>query len=320
MVLLEAVSSKVQINETFEKHTGARRLKVLANAIAPKRAAFVLRGYRGTNERSSQSILVSDGTQMLCDVRASGDEAYMLAKKTLLPVVVGKNKAHSCLLLEKQRGIDLIILDDAYQNHQVYKNFELLLLDARWPLENGHCLPAGRLREKDLSRANCVFLTHAEGLNSTQRAFVQSALKAQGAHMPLFFCTHVPGPLRTLSGGPRATDELPESIALVAGIGSFEQFVSSAQSYGLNICATRSLGDHAPYSLQRIQELIAWGGTHGASALVTTAKDAVKIEELLSYHPQAFALPIYILDVSLGFVDKHEEQLFFSLLAQSLGW
>ena len=121
------------------------------------KGSVVLRGYGGENEKTPENFLVSNGIDIFCDSFFCGDEAFMLANSLEVPIVIGKNKKKSCLILEQfesneKQKIDYIILDDAYQNFSIKKNVEILLLDAIKPFENGHCLPAGRLREKDLSR------------------------------------------------------------------------------------------------------------------------------------------------------------------------
>ena len=110
--------------------------------ISTGRSAVLLRGYGRAHEGASQSLIVSDGHTIFTDARQSGDEAYMLAQEFKGPVIVGRSRAVSCKLLEQliktsHESVNMVILDDAYQHHSLYKNLEILLLDARYPFENG---------------------------------------------------------------------------------------------------------------------------------------------------------------------------------------
>ncbi len=264
--------------------------------------AILLRGYRGSNSHSTRSRLVSDGTQLYCTARVAGDEAVMFARQTNALIVVGRNRATSCALLEhKGRTPSVIILDDAYQHHTVHKDLEILLLDARWPLENGHCIPSGRLREKDLSRADIIILTHCELVSKAQREKAKELVRALQVQVPVLLGEHRAASLRTLKG------ELVESISgpvcALAGIGSFGQFAASVKKLGVSVVKTHDAGDHATYA----EDFWDTFDAGDAQAIVTTAKDAVK----LRVHPR---IPVYVLETSFGFVHPEDEQLFKKML------
>ncbi len=266
-----------------------------------KKPAILLRGYRGSNSRYRASKLVSDGRQQYCDVSTAGDEAIMLSKQTGAIVVVGKNRAASAKLLQaKKLNPSAVILDDAYQHHSLHKNLEILLLDARWPLENGHCIPAGRLREKDCSRADVVLLTHCElvpdGELKKAHALVEEQLREQGSRVPVLHAQHRVSGIKGIDG----------PVVVLAGIGSFAQFVSSVERQGVQVARSYDMGDHARYTSASIKAL----SFDGAVALVTTAKDAVTLAPLADLLP----VPLHVVSVSLGFKYPEEEKLFAGLV------
>lgn len=267
----------------------------------PRNHAILLRGYRSKNSRSKLSKLVSDGKQTYCDVHVVGDEALMLTEQTRATVVVGRNRAESCRLLERKRLCPAaIILDDAYQHHTVDKDLEILLLDARWPFENGHCLPAGRLREKDCTRASCIILTHAELLSTADRAnvrtHVRQILAKQGVEVPVLLGRHI----------ATASKPLPRKVFALAGIGSFNQFIESVKQQGAQVVGHHDAGDHAQYTKKFLKSL----DFKDAQAIVTTAKDMVKLREFKN----EFSLPVQVLDISFAFVSIEEKQVFDSLV------
>ncbi len=263
--------------------------------------AILLRGYKGSNARSKASKLVSDGRQQYCDALAAGDEASMLSTQTKAIVVVGKNRAASARIVQAKRlNPSAFILDDAYQHHSLHKDLEILLLDARWPFENGHCIPAGRLREKDCTRADCVLLTHCELVDEGElmatREYVLRVLRKQGVNVPVLHTEHQVAGLSGIEG----------PVVVLAGIGSFSQFVTSVEKQGVEVARSYDMGDHARYSLASIEAL----SFAGACALVTTAKDAVKLKAFAHLLP----VPMHVLDVSLGFKTVQDEKLFAQLV------
>ena len=96
-------------------------------------------------------------------------------------LVVGADRLRSCQLLEvwsrkTDNVVKTVILDDAYQNYKIFKNVEILLLDARKPFDNEHALPAGRLREKNYRRAHFFFLMHADQVSPAFLHFIATNL------------------------------------------------------------------------------------------------------------------------------------------------
>ena len=103
--------------------------------------AIVLRGYG----RESQGIhIVSDGQEILCDVRTSGDEAMLYA--TLLPqaVVIVAEDRREGIEKAKEMGVEIIFLDDAYSKHFI-KKLDILIISTQ---KNNFCLPSGPYRER----------------------------------------------------------------------------------------------------------------------------------------------------------------------------
>lgn len=76
-----------------------------------------------------------------------GDEPLLIARQTLVPVAVARDRvAAALLLLDKHPECDLIISDDGLQHYSLARDVELAVVGARG-LGNGWVLPAGPLRE-----------------------------------------------------------------------------------------------------------------------------------------------------------------------------
>ena len=110
-----------------------------------ERPAVLTRGYARVRPKAGVTI-VSDGTRVLEDVAASGDEPFMLARALPgVPVLVGADRFASGLLAESQLGVTVHLLDDGFQHVCLARDIDLLLVDEADL--NDHVLPAGRLRE-----------------------------------------------------------------------------------------------------------------------------------------------------------------------------
>src|SRR5262249_56204836 len=72
------------------------------------------------------------------------------------------------------------------------RDLDLLLLDARHPFGNGHCLPAGPLREppEACRRADAVVLTRADRADLEERHKTREWLHAAGYEGPVLLARH----------------------------------------------------------------------------------------------------------------------------------
>ncbi len=302
----------------------------------PGNVAVLLRGYGG---QAKDYLLVSDGHTVFAGIQKSGDEAYMLAQFFRGPVVVGKNRAQSCKMLEdclesklvsfdklrtsgdncrtsgdncRTSAINFIILDDAYQHHSLYKNLEILLLDARYPFENGYCVPAGRLREKDISRAQVIILTHAN-------LIVPDKLKENIAKIARL--SYLKQPI--LTGKHKITGLYTENKELIeqsiidnnqffvcAGIGSWQGFLASVKQAGVTVRAHQMFEDHNDYSLEDIAKIQKLMVQHGLQHVITTEKDWYKIKPLLSKLENHGTFRWHVLRVTFEFLSEQESVAF----------
>ncbi len=95
-----------------------------------------------------------------------GDEPLLIARKLLVPVVVGEDRYQAGAEAEKRFDARLHLLDDGFQHRQLARDFDIVLVtpdDAR-----DHLLPGGRLREPlaALRRADAVVLMSGAGPQS----------------------------------------------------------------------------------------------------------------------------------------------------------
>ena len=68
-----------------------------------------------------------------------------------------------------------------------------------------------------------------------------------------------------------------QSLYAFAGLANTGQFFESLRAAGLTLAGTRAFPDHHPYSDRDLDDIAALAAQSGATAIVTTEKDAVKI-------------------------------------------
>ncbi len=290
--------------------------------------ALAMRGYKSlwVKKNKSKSLVVSRGKNVLTDAACCGDEAFEVACSVQAPVVIGKNRLYSYKLLkqELEKSADMpvscLVLDDGYQQMAIRKDFDILLLDARKPFDNGHCLPAGKLRERNVSRAHLIVLTHADRVSSENRDSVITELAQRLPYTPIITGRHALEGLFAQNSGVDCRKQLINGrCLLVAGIGSFDQFVVSMASVGVAPERAMQFPDHHAYT---VNDLVcikqAWEFFEDCICIVTTAKDWGKIQPLLACFDVRFIQHWYVARIQFEFMTVQEQGIFDNVLSKVL--
>ncbi len=114
---------------------------VIALASRLKDVAIVSRGY---GRESKGLVEVSHNGKVLADVRQSGDEAMLMAFSLPKASMIVSEDREQAIVLAKEQGAKIIILDDGF-NRVGIKKFEILLEPQR--IKNYLPFPAGAFRE-----------------------------------------------------------------------------------------------------------------------------------------------------------------------------
>src|SRR6202020_607194 len=122
------------------------------------RPGVVTRGYGGSSRRA-RLVQASD------DPNTVGDEAIMLARRTGVPIAIGRDRPAAAQLLINA-GCDVIVSDDGLQHYALARDCEIVVIDGDRRFGNGWLLPAGPLREapERLSLADAVVVNGGQAL------------------------------------------------------------------------------------------------------------------------------------------------------------
>lgn len=295
--------------------------RFLVKNLGQQVCAVISRGYNRIDTGQKYILLnPRDSLGEKRNINALGDEPYMLAHDLGIPVVVGKNKSVCLTRLEdysysKPLDLSYVILDDAYQNHSIKKDCEILLIDGRSPLGNGHCLPAGPLREKDYQRADVIVITHADALTNYERENIREKFKNFSCDK-IFYGKHV------IKGIFHQNNTLIEHDLTItkkwgacAGIGSFGSFTDSLKSLNISYSFIKQYPDHYNYTHDDIYKIINSACDQKLDGIITTAKDWYKIKSVLEQTCNHAKLSLfYVLRVEFEFLSNQEYISFMQFL------
>jgi len=266
----------------------------LARIVAAngRKVCILTRGYG--RENPGQRVIVSDGTEVLATDREAGDEPSLLARnlRGVAAVISDANRIAAGRWAIENLGTEVFVLDDGFQHLQLARNLNIATIDASNPWGNGRLLPRGILREPvaGLRRADCIVITRAnqtenlEGLRDELRSINNTA--------PLFTSRMRTRALFRLGTIERV--EKPESpLAAFCAVGNHESFVRQAEARELKIAKTVVFGDHHRYTQNDLDKIVNEARRAGSEALLTTAKDAVKLGEL------SIPMSCYVLDIEI---------------------
>jgi tetraacyldisaccharide 4'-kinase len=271
-----------------------------------RHVAILARGYRsvgsepGDEQRMLDAALNADGLARI-ELIANPD----------------RTKAAS-MALARNAGIDVFILDDAFQHRRVRRDLDVVLISAPEPFGFDHVLPRGLLREPltALKRAGAVVLTHCDQVSAADLDALERRVRAYHADVPVYRAVHAHVGLKEAAGERRPMDLLAhQPFYAFAGIGAPELFDSQLKQWGGMYRGHRWLADHFQYDAETVNDLRSAARMAGAEALVTTEKDWVKLAGISS---EAGALPIWRIEMALQFLDDDESR-FWRQIAGALG-
>ena len=93
---------------------------------------------------------------------------------------------------------------------------------------------------------------------------------------------------------PSETLAPPARVAGFCAVGNPYSFFENLRGLGFELALQKSFPDHHVYSQNEIDALIQAAKDTGATSLITTAKDAVKLRTL------SFSIPCYVLEIEIS--------------------
>jgi len=177
----------------------------------------------------------------------------------------------------------LFILDDGFQHWGLFRDKNILLLDAENPFDNRKLLPAGMLREplKEMERADIIVLTKTENIRRTAIDEIIEELKGHNPKAPVFLSEHKPVGFAKSSGETMPLEwARDKNFFAFCGIGSPESFKKTIWSTGCRLNGMRIFNDHYAYNQKEINAVVKEAEANDAGWIVTTEKDMMRLKGL----------------------------------------
>lgn len=261
-----------------------------------KKVCILTRGY-GRKDPHLQ-VIVSDGYGVLASPTEAGDEPYLLATRLTgqAAVISSADRIAAGEEAIKDFGTECFVLDDGFQHLRLARDLNIVAIDATNPWSGGRLLPYGRLREnpEGLGRADCVVITRCEQVDDVDE--LETEIARLIADRPIFRSQMRPAHVVSLKNSSE-TLAAPATIAAFCAVGNPGSFFENLRQMGFDIALQRSFPDHHVYTQGEIDALVK---DAGASVLVTTAKDAVKLRTL------SFSAPCYVMEIEIEIDDAEE--------------
>jgi tetraacyldisaccharide 4'-kinase len=200
---------------------------------------------------------------------AAGDEPRMIADALPdVPVVVGADRARTAQVACDRFDCTVLVLDDGFQHVRVERDVDLLVVAPGDLTER--VLPVGRLREPiDAAR-------HADAVvvpGTTDEAWtVALALGVREA----FTLVTGQDEVRPIDG-EAAHARRPGRALAVAGIARPRRFFDALRGSGWTVAREVTYRDHHWFSKRDVERLERMAASLEVDAIVTTAKDAVRL-------------------------------------------
>ena len=270
---------------------------------AGHRVAVLSRGYRRRSRASR--VLVSDGRNVLVGPGEAGDEPFLIATRCPGAVVaVGADRYELGRWVLAQYCLDCVVLDDGFQHRALARDVDLVLVDATDERGLQGLVPAGRLREplSSAARATAVLLTRVDERVDAQ-PIVSLLERATGKTVQPILIRFAPQGIVDVRNGfdVPLQNVAGQRVVIFSGIGNAGAFRSLVVRQGLIVVEEVIFPDHHVYSASDVDRVSARAEGVGASVLVTTEKDAVKLQTLPS-----LPMPIWAIRLETHILDGGE--------------
>jgi tetraacyldisaccharide 4'-kinase len=269
---------------------------------------------RGYGRDSYGYLFVSDGTEIKTKVEKCGDEIWLVADELKIPTAVSERRVTGAQNFILDSGVEIIILDDAFQHRWIYRNLDIVLVDQRF-LNNvdfiqQRLLPLGMMREpfSSLNRSDIIIINR----KFSDKTEIPGKFEKYFNNKNVFYGYYsAKGFFDVKSHNFFSAEEFQGQKSLVVcGIAKPHSFLDVLEKNKIDITNKLLYPDHANYTSAEVQEIRKMFYDTNSHSVLTTQKDAVKLK---NFAKELDDIDIYYLKIEL----KIEEQDDFENLVLS---
>jgi tetraacyldisaccharide 4'-kinase len=247
-----------------------------------------------------------------------GDEPYQIFKKfSKLTVAVCEDRVMGIKnLLNINKKLQAILLDDAFQHRYVNAGLNIVLIDYSRPVFRDLFLPAGDLRDSSsqLKRADIILVTKTpQNISALDIRLWKKQLKLF-PYQKLYFTTiDYEKPVAIFSKKQniitlKKLNKEKGKVLLVSGIANPKPLIGYLKSVDLE-CTILSFPDHHHFTntdLNKIKN--TFNAISGRKKIIiTTEKDAVRFKHIKEF-PRSLRDKIYYLPIRVAFLNHGQKE------------
>ena len=268
------------------------------------RVATLSRGYG----RRTKGFKLAETSSTYNDL---GDEPLLYFKKfPEIQVAVDKDRVDGVTHLLGEQGVDVVLLDDAFQHRSINAGLNILLTEYQRLYMDDYLFPAGTLRDvrSAAKRADIIVISKApKDLSEEEKQQIIDKLHTS-EHQKVYFSYLEHAALQPLNKAAKAfPPEEADGAFAFCGIGNPKPFVEELKKR-YHAVDFLPFGDHHDYKEKDMKAVLDWFEKLDGEKkiIVTTEKDAARLTNS-PYLCQFERTPLYDLPVSVRF---HEEEKF----------
>ena len=237
------------------KTSGAIEIAKILNQS--KKICFLTKGY---GRKSNKDIYLNELNTPNQNSEDTGDEALLLNK--FGHVYISNNRAEAINSIIKL-GYHAIILDDGFQDHQIFKNLNILCFDSKNWVGNKNLIPSGPLREPltSIKKANFVII------KGEKNQIIEKEIKTINPNINIIYARNKIENIETLKN---------KNFIAFTGIGNPYSFFNTLLDNNVKIVKQIIYPDHFQFT-EKTYKVLSQEAENNKCSLLTTEKDYVRI-------------------------------------------
>ena len=244
----------IYIGGTGKTSVAIEIIKILSQS---KKVCFLTKGY---GRKSNRDIFLDELSTPNQKAEDTGDEALLLNK--FGHVYISNNRAEAINTIIKLK-YEAIILDDGYQDHQIFKNLNILCFDSKNWIGNNNLIPSGPLREPLTSIKEANFII----VKGEKNQIIEKEVKTINPNIEIIYAENKIENIETLKN---------KNFIAFTGIGNPHSFFNTLLDHNVKIIKQIIYPDHFQFT-EKNYKVLSKEAENNKCNLLTTEKDYVRI-------------------------------------------
>ncbi len=240
------------------------------------------------------------------------DEAILLGRAVgkSCSVYTGSDKTAAVERAVREMKPEVVIVDDGFQHHKLFRDLDVVVLNADHPFGQGGLLPVGTLRESSRVLTNADYLWVNGVTSEAQLALARRLVSTRNWKAPFIASSIVPGKPQKSDG----TSDRVGKVVAFCGIGKPQGFKRTLERTGYEVTKFHIYPDHWQYTKNDIHRLMNSFSKSDSAYLITTEKDAARLGTA-----QVKKMNLRVLPIKLSVINQSSEDDLLGSILELIG-